>query len=99
MKDVGVVASEGGEWEVVVGGAAGASVRKADVLCRVKTQAEALTVIGRFLQYYRENARWLERTYDFVPRVGLQRLRDLLVDDSDGICPRLDREVQASIDA
>ncbi len=99
VKDVGVVATEGGEWEVVVGGAAGASVRKADVFCRVKTQDEALQVIGRFMQYYRENAKWLERTYDFVPRIGIEKLRDILLNDSLGICERLDREIQASIDA
>jgi nitrite reductase [NAD(P)H] large subunit len=99
VKDIGAFATEGGEWEVVIGGAAGAGVRKADVLCRVKSQAEALTVIGRFMQYYRENAKWLERTYDFVPRVGIEKLRDIIVNDSLGIGERLDREIQASIDA
>jgi nitrite reductase (NADH) large subunit len=99
VKDVGVIATEGGDWEIHIGGAAGASVRKTDVLCRVKTQQEALAVIGRFIQYYRENAKWLERTYDFVPRIGLARLKELLVDDREGICHRLDREIQASIDA
>ena len=99
VKDIGVIATEGGEWEVSVGGAAGASVRKTDVLCRVKTQEEALRVIGRFMQYYRENARWLERTYDFVPRVGIERIRAIVVDDAEGICDRLDREIQASIDS
>jgi nitrite reductase (NADH) large subunit len=98
VKDIGVIATEGGEWEVSVGGAAGASVRKTDVLCRVKTQDEALRVIGRFMQYYRENARWLERTYDFVPRIGIERLRDIIVNDSLGIGARLDAEIQASID-
>ena len=71
----------------------------ADVLCRVSTQDEAVRVIGRFMQYYRENARWLERTYDFVPRVGLDRLRDIVVHDSLGIGDRLDEEIQASVDA
>jgi nitrite reductase (NADH) large subunit len=99
VKDVGVIASEGGEWEIVVGGAAGASVRKADVLCRAKTKEQALTIIGRFMQYYRENARWLERTYDFVPRIGISELRRIIVDDALGICQRLDQEIQASIDA
>ncbi len=98
VKDIGIIATEGGEWEVSVGGAAGASVRKTDVLCRVKTQEEALSIIGRFMQYYRENAKWIERTYDFVPRVGIEKLRDILVNDSLGICERLDAEIQASID-
>jgi nitrite reductase (NADH) large subunit len=93
VKDVGVVATEGGEWEVLVGGAAGAHVRKTDVLCRVKTQEEAIAVVGRFLIYYRDNAKWIERTYDFVPRIGIERLRDIIVNDSLGIGAALDAEV------
>jgi nitrite reductase (NADH) large subunit len=94
VKDVGVVATEGGEWEVSLGGAAGAHVRKSDVLCRVKTQDEAIKLIGRFLIYYRDNAKWLERTYDFVPRVGLEHLRKVIVEDSLGIGDQLDIEVE-----
>lgn len=99
VKDVGVIATEGGEWEISVGGAAGASVRKSDVLGRVRTQEEALRVIGRFLIYYRDNARWLERTYDFVPRVGMEKLRKVLLDDELGLCDYFDREVEATIAA
>lgn len=99
VKDIGIVASEGGEWEIVIGGAAGASVRKADVLCRVRTQEEALTIVGRFMQYYREHAKWLERTYDFVPRVGLERLRAILIDDSEGLAAALDAAIQETVDA
>ena len=93
VKDVGIIATEGGEWEISVGGAAGAHVRKSDVLCRVKTQEEAMRVIGRFLIYYRDNAKWLERTYDFAPRVGLDTLKDILVNDSLGLGEGLDAEV------
>jgi nitrite reductase (NADH) large subunit len=94
VKDVGVIATEGGEWEISIGGAAGASVRKTDVLCRVRTQEEALRVVGRFLIYYRDNAKWLERTYDFVPRIGLDRVRDVIVNDCLGIGDALDAEVE-----
>jgi len=99
VKDVGVIATEGGEWEVSLGGAAGAHVRKSDVLCRVKTKEEALRVIGRFLIYYRDNAKWLERTYDFVPRIGVEKLRDIIVNDSLGIGAELDVEVEKTIAA
>src|SRR6185295_18729206 len=86
VKDVGVIATEGGEWEVSIGGAAGASVRKTDVLCRVRTQDEALKIIGRFLIYYRDNAKWLERSYDFVPRIGLDKLKKILIEDEAKLC-------------
>ncbi len=99
VKDVGIIATEGGEWEISVGGAAGAHVRKSDVLCRLKTQAEAIRVIGRFLIYYRDNAKWLERTYDFVPRIGLERVRDIIVNDCLGIGAELDVEVQKTAEA
>lgn len=98
-KDVGVVAIEGGQWQLYVGGAAGAHVRKGDLLATVATPEEVIALTGRFLQYYRENANWLERTYDFVPRVGIERIQAVVVDDSDGIGAELDARMQKSIDS
>ena len=98
-KDLGAVAIEGGKWEVYVGGAAGSNVRKGDVLCVVDSHEEVLLYMGRFMQYYRENAKYLERTYDFVPRIGIEKLRRLLVEDAEGICQRLDEDIQTAVDA
>ncbi|HEY5907810.1 MAG TPA: nitrite reductase large subunit NirB, partial [Vicinamibacteria bacterium] len=98
-KDLGAVAIEGGRWEVYVGGAAGSRVRKGDVLCVVETHEDVLRYMGRFMQYYREQARYLERTYDFVERLGIETLRRILVDDAEGIAARLDTEIQAAVDA
>jgi nitrite reductase (NADH) large subunit len=99
VKDVGVVAIGNGKWEVYVGGAAGATVRKGDLLATVDSPQEVLRLTGRFLQYYRENANWLERTYDFVPRIGLEKIKAVLLEDSEGICADLDAGIQRSIDA
>ena len=60
---------------MVVGGAAGKSVRKADLLTTVDTTEEALEAAELFFQYYRENANYLERTYDFVARLGIEKVR------------------------
>ena len=98
-KDIGAVAIEGGKWEVYVGGAAGSRVRKGDLLCTVGSHEEVLAITGRFIQYYREHARYLERTYDFVERVGIDRIRRLLIDDAEGIVAALDAAMQASIDS
>jgi nitrite reductase (NADH) large subunit len=51
-----------GSWQVVVGGAAGKSVRKADLLVTVETTEKALEACMIFFQYYREQANYLERT-------------------------------------
>ncbi len=98
-KDLGAVAIEGGKWEIYIGGAAGSRVRKGDVLCTVETQQDVLKYMGRFMQYYRERAKYLERTYDFVERVGIGSLRRILVEDEEGIAERLDGEIQAAVDA
>jgi nitrite reductase (NADH) large subunit len=98
-KDLGAVAVEGGRWEIYVGGAAGSRVRKGDVLCTVDTHDDVLKLMGRFMQYYREHGKYLERTYDFVERVGIETLRRLLVDDAEGMAARLDGEIQAAVDA
>ncbi|GAA4707923.1 nitrite reductase large subunit NirB [Phytohabitans rumicis] len=95
VKDLGVVAIDGGKWEVYVGGAAGAHVRKGDLLATVDSPADVMALTGRFLQYYRENANWLERTYAFVPRIGLDRLRAALEEDADGLDARMAAAVAA----
>jgi nitrite reductase (NADH) large subunit len=74
VKDIGLVGQEG-TWQVVVGGAAGKKVRKGDLLITVESTEEALQAATLFFQYYRENANFLERTYDFIERVGIEKVR------------------------
>ncbi|MGI8806556.1 MAG: nitrite reductase large subunit NirB, partial [Acidimicrobiales bacterium] len=99
IKDVGAVAVEGGRWEVYVGGAGGSHVRKGDILCVVDTHDEVLVLTGRFMQYYRENAKYLERTYAFVERIGMDTIKAVVVEDAEGIAADLDAAMQASVDA
>jgi nitrite reductase (NADH) large subunit len=98
-KDLGAVAIEGGKWEIYIGGGAGSQVRKGDLLVTVESHDEVLQFMGRFIQYYRENAKYLERTYDFVGRIGIEYLRRILIEDEEGICERLDEEIQSAVDA
>ena len=74
VKDIGLVGHEG-SWQVVVGGAAGKHVRKADLLVTVETTEAALEAAELFFQYYREHGNYLERTYDFVERLGIDKVR------------------------
>jgi nitrite reductase (NADH) large subunit len=99
VKDIGAVAVEGGKWEIYVGGAAGAHVRKGDLLCVVDSHDAVLQMSGRFMQYYRENARYKERTYTFVERIGIAKIRGIVVNDSEGTAAELDRAMQESVDA
>jgi len=102
VKDLGFVGQEG-SWQVVVGGAAGKSVRKADLLVTVETTEEALEAGELFFQYYRENGNYLERSYDFVERLGIEKIRKETVyaseDDKRNLLDRLHRSKDLSRDA
>jgi len=80
IKDFGVVAVESG-WELHVGGNGGIKVRVTDLLCRVKTPEEVLEYCAAFLQLYREEARYLERTAPWIERVGLSYAKEKVVED------------------
>ena len=102
VKDLGLVGQEG-SWQVVVGGAAGKSVRKADLLVTVETTEQALEAAMLFFQYYREQANYLERTYDFVERVGIEQVRRDTIyatdDVKQGLLDRLAKSKALSYDA
>lgn len=99
VKDIGAVAIGEDKWEIYIGGAAGGTVRKGDLLYTAHGHEETVKVIGRFMQYYREHAKYLERTYGFVERVGIDVLKNILVEDSLGICAQLDARIQEAVDA
>lgn len=82
IKDFGVVAVESG-WELSVGGNGGIHLRGTDALCKVETPEEVLEFCGAFLQLYREDARYLERTAPWVERRGIEWVRERIVADAD----------------
>ncbi|OZE94423.1 nitrite reductase large subunit NirB [Rhodococcoides fascians] len=97
-KDLGVVSVGEDKWEIYVGGAAGAHIRKGDLLATVVGADEVIRVAGIFIQHYRETAQWLERTYAWVPRIGLEALQQILIEDADGIVAGLEQRMQTSVD-
>jgi nitrite reductase (NADH) large subunit len=99
IKDIGAVAIGDGKWEIYIGGAGGSHVRKGDLLCVVDNEGDALLYSGRFMQFYRENAKYKERTYTFVERLGIERIRAVVMEDSEGLAASLDAAMQAASDA
>ena len=79
IKDFGVVATEAG-WDLHVGGNGGIRVRVTDLLTKVTTEAEVLEYAAAFMQLYREEAWYLERTAPWIERVGVDYVRDRLAD-------------------
>jgi len=83
IKDLGVVCVDSG-YELHVGGNGGIKVRATDFLCKVATEEDVIEHCCAFLQLYREEARYLERTAPWIERVGLSHVRDKIVDDAAG---------------
>lgn len=78
-KDIGVMGVDRG-WEIYVGGSSGRNVRAGELLCVAGTNEEAIEIIIGFIQYYRETANYLERTWQWIERVGLIHVREVLFD-------------------
>ena len=83
IKDVGVIGVESG-WEIYVAGNGGIKTEAAQFLCKVKTSEEVLEYSGAFLQLYREEARYLDRTVHWVARVGLDYVKKHVLEDAKG---------------
>jgi nitrite reductase (NADH) large subunit len=83
IKDIGIVAIEGG-WEIYVGGGGAGTIKKGELLATVKDKDETLKTACIFLQYYRENAEYLERTMPFIERVGLDTVQAAVLDEESG---------------
>ncbi|CAM4270598.1 MAG: nitrite reductase large subunit NirB [Paenibacillus macerans] len=81
-KDIGIVGNDGG-WEIFIGGNGGIKARLADSLCKVKTDEELIELCAAIMQYYRETGNYLERTSEWVERIGLDNIRAAVVEDAE----------------
>jgi nitrite reductase (NADH) large subunit len=83
IKDVGIIGVDSG-WEIYVGGNGGIKTEVAQFLCKVKTHDEVLEYSGAFIQIYREEARYLDRTVHWIERVGLEYVKQRVLEDAEG---------------
>ncbi|MFO1399015.1 MAG: nitrite reductase large subunit NirB [Burkholderiales bacterium] len=81
IKDVGVIGVDSG-WEIYVGGNGGIKTEVAQFFAKVKTADEVLEYAGAFLQLYREEGWYLERTVHYLARVGFDHVKRQVVDDA-----------------
>ena len=83
IKDLGIICVDSG-YEISVGGNGGIHLRGTDFLCKVETEEAALEYIAAFIQLYREEARYLDRTAPWVERVGMDYIKGRIVEDDAG---------------
>jgi nitrite reductase (NADH) large subunit len=83
IKDFGIICVDSG-YELQVGGNGGIKLRGTDMLCKVASEQQALDYCAAFIQLYREEAWYLERTAPWIERVGIEYVRSRIVDDEVG---------------
>ena len=82
IKDVGVIGVDSG-YELYVGGNGGIKTEVAQYLCKVGSDEEVMEYAGAFLQLYREEGWYLERTVHWLDRVGLDYVKAKVVEDGE----------------
>jgi nitrite reductase (NADH) large subunit len=97
-KDFGVIATEHG-WNLYVGGNGGFRPRHADLLVSDVDTETLVKLIDRFLMFYIRTADRLQRTATWIEAMdgGLDHLREVIVDDSLGICAELESAMAAHV--
>lgn len=78
-KDVGIVCVDSG-YEIGVGGAAGMDLKEIEPLAKVETEEAAFEYVLAFVQLYRENAKYLDRPYKWIAKVGMDWVREKIDD-------------------
>ncbi len=83
IKDVGIIGVDSG-WEMHIAGNGGIKTEVAHFLVKLKTAEEVLEYTGAFMQLYRLEGWYLERTVHYVNRVGMDYIKKRIVEDADG---------------
>ncbi|WP_186579988.1 nitrite reductase large subunit NirB [Aquibacillus kalidii] len=79
-KDIGVIKISRG-YEIYVGGSSGRHARNGKLLTVAETKEGAVEIVLGFIQYYRESANYLERTWQWIERVSLVHIREVLFNE------------------
>ncbi len=82
IKDVGIIGVDSG-WEMHIGGNGGIKTEVAQFFTKLKTAEEVLEYTGAFMQLYREEGWYLERTVHYLNRVGMDYVKKQILEDAE----------------
>jgi nitrite reductase (NADH) large subunit len=83
IKDVGIIGVDSG-YEIYIAGNGGIKTEVAQFLCKVSSDEEVMEYSGAFLQLYRVEGWYLERTCHYLERVGMDYIKSKIVEDEEG---------------
>lgn len=98
-KDIGVIATDNG-WNLYVCGNGGMRPRHADLFATDLDTETLIKYIDRVLMFYIRTADRLQRTSVWLENLegGLEKLKEVVIDDSLGICADLEAQMQHVVD-
>jgi len=98
-KDIGVIATEHG-WNLYVCGNGGMKPRHADLFATDLDTPTLIKYIDRILMFYVRTADRLQRTATWLENLegGLDYLKEVIIEDSLGICADLEKQMLHVID-
>jgi nitrite reductase (NADH) large subunit len=82
IKDVGIIGVDSG-WELYIGGNGGIKTEAGEFFVKLKTAEEVMEYSLAFLQLYREEAFYLERTVHYMQRVGMEHIKKGVLEDAE----------------
>jgi nitrite reductase (NADH) large subunit len=82
IKDIGIICVDSG-YEFHIAGAAGLEVKQTILLCKVDSEEEVLEYTGALMQLYREQAHYLDRIHKWLHRVGLDSVKQQIVENAE----------------
>lgn len=98
-KDIGIIATENG-WNLYVCGNGGMKPRHGDLFATDLSTELLVTYIDRILAFYVKTADRLQRTSTWMENLegGLDYLKNVIIEDSLGICDELEAQMALVID-
>jgi nitrite reductase (NADH) large subunit len=97
-KDFGIIATEKG-WNLYVCGNGGSKPQHAELFATDIDKETLIKYLDRFLMFYIKTAEPLSRTATWLNKMdgGLSYLKNVVINDSLGICGQLEEEMQALV--
>jgi nitrite reductase (NADH) large subunit len=97
-KDFGIIATEKG-WNLYVCGNGGSKPQHAELFATDIDKETLVKYLDRFLMFYIKTAEPLSRTATWLNKMdgGLAYLKNVVINDSLGICDQLEEEMQALV--
>jgi len=98
-KDIGLVATNAG-WNLYICGNHGTSPKHATLFLTDISDEDAFKYIDRVMMYYTFTSTPLTRTSKWLENLegGIDHLREVVVEDSLGLCEELDARMQAQVE-